>query len=292
MVSATATIINAAGKAVSDTSIKWLSSDNSVLTRKRSGAGARAQMGNAWVYATNGGSAGKTSLTVTDSIPVQIVVSPRNANASVGAHAQFSAAVSTASGRALPDHTIEWTSADTRYATVSTSGIVTATSPGIARIIGQADGIADTATMIVASEVMQPPTHVVGGTHEPSTMGTIRTGMVTIRARGSRQRVALSRRSHMTRMLEILLSWFRSTDLGRFLLVTAGPGHLYLPIPSTFRPVVSYYLSAQLKLSANWRNHQVSVIRSFRMFPDDGRGYNVGTILVGHDGNLRLMAYD
>lgn len=74
---------------------------------------------------------------------------------------------------------------------------------------------------------------------------------------------------------------------------TWGPGHLYFSIPASSRPLVSFYLRAQLKLSANWEQPPgAGDLKLFQMFPSHGHGYNVGTILLGRKDALRFTAYE
>jgi hypothetical protein len=74
---------------------------------------------------------------------------------------------------------------------------------------------------------------------------------------------------------------------------TWGPGHLYYRIPAKARPLASFYLQAELKLSDNWRQPPgVGDLKLFQMFPASGRAYNVGIILLGREGHLRLTAYE
>jgi hypothetical protein len=158
---AEATAVDASGDEVSGAAVQWSSSDTSVFTvtstgqRSEHNAGTATvtarKMGTASLYATSDSSAGATTITVTDSVPARILISPAAVSVAVGGQVQMTASVSTATGRALPGHGIRWTSTDTRLATVSSSGLVVGTATGSARIIGAASGFADTAALNVAS---------------------------------------------------------------------------------------------------------------------------------------------
>jgi len=132
VMAAAATPMNDAGQAVPSAPVAWSSSDTSIVSITSGGQVSARKMGSATVYATSEGVAGQGSLMVTDSVPAKVVVSPQTANASVGGHVQLSASVATHTGRALPGHTIVWSSADSRFATVSSSGVVTGAGAGTA----------------------------------------------------------------------------------------------------------------------------------------------------------------
>ena len=158
---AEATAVDASGEAVSGASVEWSSSDTSVLTVRSTGPmSARAagtatvyarKMGTASLYATSDRSAGATSLTITDSVPAKILISPAAANIAVGGRVQLAADVSTATGRVLPARAIRWTSTDTHFATVSSAGLVVGAAAGSAQIIGAVSNLADTLALNVAS---------------------------------------------------------------------------------------------------------------------------------------------
>jgi hypothetical protein len=174
-VSAGAIPTNAAGQVISNAQVQWLSSDASVLVVNANGLVSARKMGLAWVYATNDGVAGKISLKVTDSVPFHLLVSPRSTNLKVGAPLQLSASVSTATGRALPGHPTTWKTSDNHYATVSSSGVVTAVGAGTAAIIASTANASDTAYVNVsvaasqAAAPTQPATQPKSTTPTPTT---------------------------------------------------------------------------------------------------------------------------
>ena len=108
-------------------------------------------MGSASVWAKSHGVSGKGTLMVTDSMPASIVVSPASTAAAVGATVQLSATVTTRTGRPLPGHAVKWASTDTRYVTVSPTGVATGKLKGSAKIVATASKAADTAAVSVAA---------------------------------------------------------------------------------------------------------------------------------------------
>ena len=157
---AVATAVDASGEEVSGASVEWSSSDTTVLTvgatEQTSGGTAGTatvyahKMGTASLYATSDTSTGATSITITDSVPARILISPAAVSVAVGGQVQMAANVSTATGRALPGHVVRWTSTNTHFGTVSSAGLVTGAAAGSARIIGAISGVADTAALNVA----------------------------------------------------------------------------------------------------------------------------------------------
>ncbi len=157
---AVATAVDASGEEVSGASVEWASSDTTIFTVSGTGQSSEStagtatvyarKMGTASLYATSNSSAGATTITVTDSVPANILISPAAPSVAVGGRVQLAADVSTATGRALPGRVIRWTSTDTRLATVSSSGLVTGAATGRAQIIGALSDVADTVALNIA----------------------------------------------------------------------------------------------------------------------------------------------
>ena len=148
---AAATAMNNAGQPVQSDTIEWSSSDTSILVVSNAGVLTARKMGSASVWAKCHGVAGKGSLVVTDTMPASVVVSPATASAAVGATVQLSAAVATRTGRPLPGHAVKWTSSDTRYVTVSPTGVATGRLKGSAKVVATTSNVAGTAVVDVAS---------------------------------------------------------------------------------------------------------------------------------------------
>lgn len=68
---------------------------------------------------------------------------------SLGATQQFTAEARDSGGNVLADITFTWSSTDTSVATVDATGLATSQAPGTASIIAEAQGVADTATLVV-----------------------------------------------------------------------------------------------------------------------------------------------
>jgi hypothetical protein len=309
VVSAAATSMNSAGQAVTDAQIQWLSSDTSVLVVSSAGTVRARKMGTAWVYATQGAAAGKTSLEVTDSLPHRLLVSPRSTNIKVGAPLQLSASVTTATGRVLPNHPTTWKSSDSTIAKVSATGVVMGARTGIAAIVGSTANVSDTGYVnvsAVATPTSQPtqpatpptapppaptptPTPIVpvasSGTHEPSVLKTIHDwdghslGAWISTVTPHEQFVWDDALQNTVMQFQYGPVVVPSTS-------TYGVGHLYFPTPGAMYPVHTIYLRAQVELSANWKQNPSGVLKLFEVY--SGRTWAIPGI-HGWGSDLRFM---
>jgi uncharacterized protein YjdB len=178
VVAAAATPLNSAGEAVPSAQVEWSSSDTTVLTVTSNGQVSGRRMGSAVVYAVSEGVAGQGSLTVTDSVPSNVDVQPQSASAAVGTQVQLAAVVTTKTGRVLSGHPVLWSSTDTRYAVVSSTGSVTGAGAGTARIVARASSVADSATIGVSPA----PVAALSITPASSTLSAGATLQLTARA--------------------------------------------------------------------------------------------------------------
>jgi subtilisin family serine protease len=111
-----------------------------------------AARGTATLGFTSGGLTGSAVLQVTEA-PRTIALTPSSVQSLVvGRTLQMSAAVRGASGQDVPGQTVTWTSSNTRVATVSASGVVTAVAPGTASITAAIGTIRASISVIVTSQ--------------------------------------------------------------------------------------------------------------------------------------------
>lgn len=100
----------------------------------------------------------------TKPIPVAtVVIEPAAATVIVGGTQQLEASTKAANGDLLVGRRVSWTSLNAAVATVSSGGLVTTLTPGVATIQATSDGISGTAVvtvrpMPVATVVVSPPT--------------------------------------------------------------------------------------------------------------------------------------
>jgi uncharacterized protein YjdB len=170
-VNAAVVATNSAGKTVTPDSIEWSSSDTSILSVTSGGLVTARSMGDATIYAKWKSKFGKRGVAVTDTTPAKVTVSPSTTSQAVGAHVNLTAAVTTVTGRALPGQEVTWRSTDSRYVTVSSTGVATAVKPGNAKVIAAAsDNAADTAVVTVSPAAISslsitPGTETVSSGH-------------------------------------------------------------------------------------------------------------------------------
>jgi uncharacterized protein YjdB len=154
-VTAAAVATNSAGKTETPDSIEWSSSDSSILSVTSGGLVTARRMGDATIYAKWKSKFGKRGVAVTDTTPAKVTVSPSTTSQAVGGRVSLTAAVTTVTGRALPGQKVTWRTTDSRYVTVSSTGVATAVKPGNAKVIAAVnDEAADTAVVTVSPEAI------------------------------------------------------------------------------------------------------------------------------------------
>jgi uncharacterized protein YjdB len=94
-----------------------------------------------------GGCSGATDIQAVSAIHVQ----PATVALFVPGQATLRVAAVDAAGQVLAMHQVYWSSEDTNIATVSSSGVVTAVTPGRARIAASADGVTGIAVVTVSA---------------------------------------------------------------------------------------------------------------------------------------------
>jgi hypothetical protein len=100
-------------------------------------------------------------------LPGRIEISPPSAAfTGVGMSRQLDAAVYAVDGTSLPGHPLDWSSADENVVTVDQTGRITSTGFGTALVVAAADGVADTASVVVDATLAQHATISA----EPTTM--------------------------------------------------------------------------------------------------------------------------
>lgn len=146
-----AQVLGLDGTAMTDRPVHWASEDSSVATVAPNGTVTARRLGSTQVAASSGGQSGIAQITVT-SVPVSVVqVTPGNKSLFVEQTFQFTATPQDAGGTFLPGRAVEWTSNNESVATVSSTGTVTALSPGGAIITATSEGKSTPASVTVAA---------------------------------------------------------------------------------------------------------------------------------------------
>lgn len=154
---------DANGNPVDGLSFTWASSNESVATVDQNGLATAVGEGSTMISATtSGGVRGTATLSVTREV-ASVEVSPGNAQLdAVGASVQFSAEAKDVNGEHIDGVAFTWSSSNGNVASVSSTGLATATGNGTAQIMAEADGVTGSATLVVeqvtSSVVVTPET--------------------------------------------------------------------------------------------------------------------------------------
>jgi uncharacterized protein YjdB len=160
---ATATTRDSSNNVLTDRTVVWSSSNNSVATVSPTGAVAAIAAGVAEIMATSEGKSGQAAITVNATPPppppvpvATISVSPASASVQVGNTVQLSATTMDSSGNVLTGRAVTWASANSAVATVSSTGRVTAVAAGTARITATSEGKSGSATVTITAPTPAP----------------------------------------------------------------------------------------------------------------------------------------
>jgi alpha-tubulin suppressor-like RCC1 family protein len=150
-----ATVRDMGGNALSGYSPSWSSDDTSVATVDSSGLVSGQQGGSTTITASVDDGSG-TIITGTAGVnvgsPVAVVtLDPASVEIFPGEQAQLNVTLEDANGNVLSGRTVTWTSDDTAIATVDSSGLIDALSPGSTTITAESEGVSGT----VALEVLE-----------------------------------------------------------------------------------------------------------------------------------------
>lgn len=146
-----AQVLNELGEVVIDRPVHWASEDDGIATVSGGGVVAARQVGTVQVAASTGGRSGLAQITVTITPVASVQVSPGNKALFVEESFQFNAETRDAQGNVLTGRPVIWTSNNESVATVSSSGLVTALSPGGAIISATSEGRSTPASITVSA---------------------------------------------------------------------------------------------------------------------------------------------
>lgn len=185
-----ATARDSRGRAVSDYTIEWESSDPSILTAGEDGSVTAVAIGSADITAsarkTERGNTGKGKDTAPGQLkkrgevvvdPVQVAsveVIPSQATVAAGSTVSLSAITRDADGNELSDRVVSWSSSTTSVATVDEAGTVSGLDAGTATITATSEGQSGTATVeVVVDPVQVASVEVVPGESTVDVGGTV-----------------------------------------------------------------------------------------------------------------------
>jgi uncharacterized protein YjdB len=147
-----ATALNPKGKPLPNKKhIEWRSTDPAIATVDGDGLVTAVAGGEAFIIVSLGKAAESIRVAVIPADAVYSVeITPDAATVVVGRQVTLSATLRNRRGAVIATKTPTWTSLDPTIATVS-GGVVTGLSAGTARIVAEAEGHADTVSVVVAS---------------------------------------------------------------------------------------------------------------------------------------------
>ena len=145
---------DASGNVLTGRTIMWTSDSTGVATVDAGGQVSAVTSGTATITATSEGIAGTAVVTVVPVPVASVVVTPAVDTVFVGTTTQLSAEPRDASGTPLTGRTVMWTSDSTAIATVDSTGLVSAVTPGDATITATSEGIDGTAVVTVQASAI------------------------------------------------------------------------------------------------------------------------------------------
>ena len=145
----TAEPLDAQGAVLSGRSVAWSSSRPNVASVSAGGVVTALSAGSAVITATIEGKSSVAAITVSPAPVASVAVSPSAATLVVGQTVELEAQPRDGSGQPLSGRAVAWSSNRSEVATVSSTGVVAAVSPGTATITASSEGRSGTATIVV-----------------------------------------------------------------------------------------------------------------------------------------------
>src|SRR6266702_4211052 len=142
---------DANGTPLTGRSVAWTSSNGAVATVGSSGLVTAVATGSATITATSEGQSGSASITVTTVPVASVAVTPAAASVQVGQTVPLTATPKDASGTPLSGRVINWSSSNTAFATVSSSGVVSGVAAGVATITATSEGQSGSSSITVSN---------------------------------------------------------------------------------------------------------------------------------------------
>jgi uncharacterized protein YjdB len=148
-----AAVKDAQGNVMSGQTVTWSTNNPGAAAVNASGVVSGVAAGSATITATSSGKVGTAAITVTALPPVvaSVTVSPTSGSVDVGATLPLTATVKDAQGNVMTGQTIAWSSDNSLFAAVNSSGVVSGVAAGSATITATTSGKTGTASITVTT---------------------------------------------------------------------------------------------------------------------------------------------
>lgn len=153
---------DSAGTELTKRAISWLSSDTTIASVSTSGLVTARAPGSATVTAVSEGRTGSAGIIVNPNPVASVAVSPASATLTVGSSQSLTAILKDASGNVIDGRVVTWTSSDQGKATVSPTGLVAATAPGLVTVSATSETKVGTANITVRAPAPSLTVSVTG----------------------------------------------------------------------------------------------------------------------------------
>jgi len=145
----TAQLRDANGAVIIDRPVTWTSSNTTVAIVSATGAVVALAPGSAVITASSEGRTGTATLVVLERLPSAVTLTPASVSLTVGRTVTLSVQLTDAQGNVLIGRPVTFVSETPAVATVSATGVVSAVTPGTARIVASSEGRSGAATITV-----------------------------------------------------------------------------------------------------------------------------------------------
>lgn len=140
---------DANGALLADRPVTWTSSNTTVAIVSATGSVVALAPGTATITASSEGRTGTATLEVLERLPSAVTLTPGSVSLTVGRSVTLSVQITDAQGNVLIGRPVTFASEAPTVAAVSASGVVTAVTPGVARIVASSEGRSGLATITV-----------------------------------------------------------------------------------------------------------------------------------------------
>ena len=140
-----------AGNALAAQGITWSTSNSGIATISSTGLVTGVHAGSATITAAAGGSTGSATVVVSAGAIKTITITPTSLSLVAGSTRQLAVSLLDVAGNTLTGQAVSWSSSNSSVATVSSSGLVSATHAGNATITAAAGGASVSASLTVTA---------------------------------------------------------------------------------------------------------------------------------------------